>query len=144
MRSTVNREVVGSSPTPGAAAPSEALATMSAMAVPILIFVACLVIGIFVCARLLPGLAEGPVGGLSFFVVCGLASAGLAVFGLHIYIIVEALDREGVGGHLAREVVADGLSEMLWQGGLLFGFAGAVFLLAPGDEPPERETADIA
>ncbi|HEX3435104.1 MAG TPA: hypothetical protein VHT25_13705 [Solirubrobacteraceae bacterium] len=112
------------------------------MAVPIVIFVACLGIGILVCARLLPGLAEGSVGGLAFFVVCGLASAGLAVFGLHVYLIVEALEHEATGGHFAREVVADGLSAMLWEGGLLFGLAGAVFLLAPGDEP-EREAVEI-
>jgi hypothetical protein len=110
--------------------------------VPILIFVACLAAGAFACARLLPGLAEGPVGGLAFFVVCGLASGALAVVALRIYLIVEEVSQSDTPGHITHEVVADGLSQMLWEAGLLLGLAGAVFLLAPGDEP-EREAAEI-
>lgn len=100
------------------------------MAVPPIIFVVCFGAGVFAASRWLPDLAPGPVGGLSFFVVCGLLGAALGVFGLHIYGIVEVLNREGSGdfGHVA---LADGLEQILLECGLLVGVAAGVYLLAP-------------
>jgi len=103
------------------------------MAVPILIFVGCMVAGVFVAARWLPALEAGPVGGLAFFAVCGLAGAGLGVIGFHIYEIVETIEqRLGPGKGL---IVGEDLHVMLYEAGLLFGLAVAVYLLAPA--PPE-------
>lgn len=80
-------------------------------------------------ARWLPDLAVGPVGGLAFFAVCGLLGAALGLVGLHIFSIVEGLDRfDGVG---KAEIVAGDLQSMLWEAGSLFGLSIAVYLLAP-------------
>jgi hypothetical protein len=110
--------------------------------VPILIFVGCIVAGVVACARWLPGLAPGSVGGLAFFVVCGLVAGGLAVIGLRIYSIVDILHHGENGGFLGRDLVAGDLSEMLWEAGLLFGLAAAVFLLAPSRELEEEPAAE--
>jgi uncharacterized membrane protein YhhN len=59
------------------------------MPVPVAIFVVCLSAGVWAGVRWLPDLARGPVGGLAFFVVCGLLGAALGSLGLHIYSIVE-------------------------------------------------------
>lgn len=101
------------------------------MAVPAVIFVVCLAGGVYAGTRWLPELAPGPVGGLAFFAVCGLLGASLAVFGLGIYNIVEALS----GGELAsfdkHRILADGLESLMWQTGVLVAAAVAVYLLAP-------------
>jgi hypothetical protein len=107
------------------------------VAVPILIFVGCMAAGVFVAARWLPALEGGPVGGLAFFAVCGLVGAGLAVIGLHTYEIVEALDRPEVPGK--GLLLSDGLRVMLYEAGLLFGVAIAVYLLAPAPLEPGEE-----
>jgi hypothetical protein len=107
------------------------------MAVPIIIFVVCLAVGVYASSRWLPELASGPVGGLSFFVVCGLVGAAFAVFGLRIYLIVENL--EGFLGSLRRFTVANGLESMLEECGLLLGFAATVYLLAPRASSDTRD-----
>jgi hypothetical protein len=100
------------------------------VAVPAVIFVVCLAAGVYASSRWLPELAPGPVGGLSFFAVCGLLGAAAAVFGLEIYALVENLD-EG-GRFLPKDrVLAAGLETVLWQTGLLVAVALAVYLLAP-------------
>jgi hypothetical protein len=107
------------------------------LAVPIIIFVVCLAVGVYASSRWLPELAPGPVGGLSFFVVCGLVGAAFGVFGLRVYLIVENLEG-GPGGTFRRFVVANGIELLLWECGLLLGVAAAVYLLAPepgGDRP---------
>ncbi len=101
------------------------------MAVPAAIFVVCLAGGVYASARWLPELAAGPVGGLAFFVVCGLLGASLAVFGLGIYDTVEAVSSGGFGPVDKRRILADGLESLLWQTGLLAAAAVAVYLLAP-------------
>jgi hypothetical protein len=106
------------------------------VAVPILIFIACLAAGAFAGARWVPGLEQGPVGGLAFFVVCGLIGAGLGVIGLNIYEIVES--GGGLSSTLKREVVGDGLRSMLFEGGTLFALATAVYLLAPPPVEPDE------
>jgi len=113
------------------------------VAVPVVIFVVCLSGGVFACARWLPGLAAGTVGGLAFFVVCGLAGGGLAVVGLRIYSVVNTLDH-GAGGFFNRAIVADDLIQMLSQAGLLFGLAAAVYLLAPRLAHREESSAGVS
>ncbi|HEV7938474.1 MAG TPA: hypothetical protein VGP18_10685 [Solirubrobacteraceae bacterium] len=105
------------------------------MLVPVAIFIACLCVGAFASARWLPDLADGITGGLVFFVVCGLLGAVLGLVGLHIYSIVYSLSR--TSGSFRSELVATGLSSMLWEAGSLAGIATAVYLLAP-----DAETAD--
>lgn len=105
------------------------------MVVPILIFAACMAAGAYAAARWLPNLEAGPVGGLAFFAVCGLAGAGLGLVGLHIYGIVKAV--EEAERFSKGEIVASGLQAMLFEAGLIFGAATAVYLLAPA--PPEPE-----
>ncbi len=101
------------------------------MAVPIIIFVVCLAVGVYASSRWLPELESGAVGGLSFFVVCGLLGAAFAVFGLRIYLIVENLEVFPGPGSLKRLTVAQGLETMLWECGVLLGAAAVVYLLAP-------------
>jgi hypothetical protein len=118
------------------------------MLIPIAIFVVCLCAGVAGSARWLPPLAEGPVGGLSFFAVCGLLGAGLALVGLQISSIVEQLDRLGGGFGVSKQaVLRSGLQELLLEAGLLLGLALVVYLLAPRDStssesepcPPTRQ-----
>jgi hypothetical protein len=113
--------------------------------IPVAVFVVCFSAGVFAGSRWLPGLDAGPVGGFAFFVVCGLLGAAAAVFGLHLYSIVEGLDRASGFGELKRELVASGLTEMLWQSGLVAGLAVAIYLLAPrveaSDEQPPAATS---
>lgn len=99
------------------------------MAVPIIIFVVCVAAGVFAASQWLPDLERGTVGGLSFFVVCGLIGAAVGVIGLRIYGIVENV--EGFSGKFKKLAVANGLEAMLWEDGLLLGLAAAVYLLAP-------------
>jgi hypothetical protein len=108
------------------------------MLIPVVIFAACLCAGAVAGARWLPDLTVGPVGALAFFVVCGLLGAALGLVGLHVYSIVEALDRSGsFGGFGKGEVVAVGLRSMLWEAGSLCGLAIVVYLLAPPAEAEE-------
>jgi hypothetical protein len=111
------------------------------MAVPILIFVACLAVGVSASARWLPNLAAGSVGGLAFFAVCGLIGAGLALIGVNVYEIVEAVNKVSTENN--GDVVAIGLRAALFESGSVFGLAMIVYLLAPAPdedvvaEPPE-------
>jgi|SRR5271155_4975266 len=107
------------------------------MVIPAVIFLACMGAGVVAASRWLPDLAEGPVGGLAFFVVCGLLSAALGLVGLHIYSIVNELNHFGGFAGLRNEkaeLLASGLEDMLWEAGSLFGLAIAVYLLAPPAE----------
>jgi hypothetical protein len=106
------------------------------VAIPVVIFVVCVSAGVFASSRWLPDLAGGTIGGLAFFVVCGLLGASLGVVGVQIYVIVrqaEVFDRLD-----GSTFVADGLSEILWQAGSLLGLAAVVYLLAPRAQTPEE------
>jgi hypothetical protein len=114
--------------------------------VPAVIFLACVGAGVVISSRRLPDLAVGPVGGLAFFVVCGLLGTALGLVGLHIYSIVNQLNHFGGFAGLRNEkaeLLADGLEDMLWEAGSLFGLAIAVYLLAPPAEVVD-EPADVA
>lgn len=112
------------------------------MLIPVVIFVVCLCAGVVAGTRWLPALAAGVVGGLAFFVVCGLLGAALALVGLHVYSIVE--DVNAFSGLKHGEVVAGGLASMLWESGSLAGVAAVVYLLAPRGEVAEGSAAGPA
>lgn len=99
------------------------------VAIPVIIFVACLSAGVYAATRWLPSMPDGPAGGLAFFAACGLLGGALAVVGLHVYQIVEET-HNGLSG-LNREIVANNLDDMVWEGGLMLGLAAALYLLAP-------------
>ncbi len=102
------------------------------MVVPVPIFVACFGGGVVAASRRLPELADGPVGGLAFFAVCGLLGATLGLVGLHIYAIVGELGSSPFGGSKDdAEVLASGLAALLFEVGSIFGLAAIVYLLAP-------------
>jgi hypothetical protein len=115
-----------------------------AMLIPVVIFVVCLAGGAVASARWLPDLAAGPIGGSAFFVVCGLAGASLALVGLHVYSIANALNTGGFAGirNAKAEIMASGLQSALWEAGSLFALAAAVFLLAPRAEAIEDPADD--
>lgn len=110
------------------------------MLVPVIVFIACVGAGVAAGARWLPDLAAGQVGGLAFFVVCGLLGAALGLVGLHVFSIVEELDNFRGAGH--AEIVALGLRSMLWEVGSVLGLASAVYLLAPAAEDVEEHALD--
>jgi hypothetical protein len=82
------------------------------------------------------------VGGLAFFVVCGLLGTALGLVGLHIFSIVEELNRLGGLGVGKADFVATGLTSMLWEAGSVLGLASAVYLLAPAAEIAEEPAVD--
>jgi hypothetical protein len=103
------------------------------------IFVACLSVGVWAASRWLPDLAAGGVGGLAFFVVCGLLGGALTVVGLTIYEIVQ--DINAFGGVERTALVSAQLATMLLQAGSLSGLAAVVYLLAPGRSGGDRAAA---
>jgi uncharacterized membrane protein YhhN len=106
------------------------------VAIPVVIFVVCISAGVFAGSRWLPDLAGGTIGGLAFFVVCGLLGASLGIVGVQIYSIVR--NTEVLGDLSSSTIVADGLTEILWQAGSLLGLAAIVYLLAPRAQTPEE------
>jgi hypothetical protein len=107
------------------------------MLVPVLIFLAGLSVGVLAAARWLPDLAPGQVGGLAFFVVCGLIGAAVGLLGVHIYLIVEEVRRlPATDAPSQGEAIAAGIRNIVFEVGSLLGFAGVMYLLAP---PPETD-----
>ena len=100
--------------------------------VPSLIFVATFSLGVLAATRWLPPLAQGPVGGLVFFVSSGLFGAAGALLGLHVYVTATELKERG-GGLFGNKGfnLASNLTSMLFDTGLLLTAAAVVFLLAP-------------
>ena len=110
------------------------------MAVPVLVFVVCLVGGALAAAHWLPGLAGGPVGRTAFFAVCGLLGAALGVVGLHTYVTVKELEaKPGIvktllGGN--SRILANGLMSILYKGGVIVGLAAIVYVVAARRDDP--------
>jgi len=105
--------------------------------VPVVVFVLSFGGGVAAAARWLPELARGPLGGIAFFAVCGLAGAAVALAALHIYETVRLLEQ--VGGRSFEdkgELLAGGLAGILFESGCVFAGAAIVFLLAPRDPAP--------
>ncbi len=101
------------------------------MLIPALIFLACLSVGVVASARWLPDLAAGQIGGLAFFLVCGILGAALGLVGVHVYLIVEELDHIREGAAVHGEIVAQGIRDIVFEVGSLLGFAAVIYLLAP-------------
>jgi hypothetical protein len=78
----------------------------------------------------LPPLAESPVGTLVYFAVCGLAGAVLALGGIHVWQIADALEYRSSGG-FGNEIVATGVASLLWEAGSLATLTLIAYLLAP-------------
>ena len=103
-----------------------------AILVPALIFVVALSAGVVAGSRWLPDLAAGQVGGLAFFVVCGLIGVAFGLLGVHIYLITEEVKHlPSAGGLSQAEALAGGIRNICFEVGSLFGFASVVYLLAP-------------
>src|ERR1700679_1155671 len=109
------------------------------MLLPALIAAVCLFAGVAAAVRWLPDLADGAVGGLAFFAVCGLLGAALGLLGLHVYSTVENFHGFGERG----AILAGSLESMLWDTGSLAGLAFAVYLLAPRAKTGAERTPDI-
>lgn len=109
------------------------------MVIPAVIFVICFCAGVWASTRWLPPLAEGAVGGIAFFGVCGLLGAALGLTGLHIYSIVRTAEDFGSGfpSNGRGGLLASGLEQLLFEVGSIFGLALVVYLLAP--PPPDAE-----
>ncbi len=107
------------------------------MLVPGLIFLACFGGGVTAAAYWLPALASGRVGGLAFFLVCGLLGSALGEVGLGIYSIAHG---RGVLSGFEAELFASGVRDIMINAGTLAGLAGIVYLLAPpGEDEPSAE-----
>jgi hypothetical protein len=120
--------------------------------VPLLVFIACFGAGITASARWLPEGGQGPIGGVAFFLVCGLLAGALSIAGLDVYLTIKQIYELGEpftgggGKDLGSALIlAEGLRNMLIESGTLVGFAGIVYLLSPlvGDEPITTESPII-
>jgi hypothetical protein len=100
------------------------------MGVPAVIFVLCLSGGAVAGARFLPDLEAGPLGGLTFFAVCGLFGLALALLGEHIYLIVREVEDLGPGV-TKGEALGAGLRNIAVDEGTVLGLAFIAYLLAP-------------
>ena len=113
------------------------------MFIPVLIFLGAMSVGVLASAQWLPDLAEGQVGGLAFFLVCGMLGAALGLVGVHVYTLVEELNSvHGLPNNFDKgQIVAGVLRAAVFQSGSLVGLASVVYLLAP---PPEGDDAPLA
>jgi len=114
--------------------------------VPVLIFLAGLSAGAIAGARWLPDLAAGQVGGLAFFLVCGLLGAAVGLAGVNIFEIVEEINRVSptTGNPEQAIVVAAGLRDIIFECGSLLGFAAVIYLLAPPPDIDEESVVQAA
>jgi hypothetical protein len=110
--------------------------------IPVLVFLACLSAGAVAGSRWTPDLAVGQVGGLAFFIVCGLLGAALGLVGMHVYLMVEQL--ENIRGVSQGEIVAEGIRDILFEAGSVLGFAVVIYLLAPPPEESEDSAGELS
>jgi hypothetical protein len=103
--------------------------------IPVAVFVVCFGGGALAAARWLPDLAPGPIGGLAFFLVCGLLGAALALLGLHVYGTVRLIEATSGSSVFEShgEALASGLTSILFESGMISGIAAVTYLLAPRD-----------
>ncbi len=110
--------------------------------IPVLIFLGAMSVGVLASARWLPDLAEGQVAGLAFFLVCGMLGAALGLVGMHVYELVEELNRFHSSEIFDKgQIVAGVLRVTVFESGSLVGLAAVVYLLAP---PPAEEGEPLA
>jgi len=113
------------------------------MVILIVVAVVCFVAGVTAASQWLPDLADGSVGAIAFFVVCGLSGAALGLIGVNVDSMVRELKEGGRGG-FETLIVTDGLVSILRDAGTIAGLALIAYLLAPGPNRPETAspTAD--
>lgn len=113
------------------------------MVVLAIVSAACFIAGVWAASTWLPPLAEGPVGTLVYFVVCGLAGAVLAIFGIRVWGIVRELEeaRPLVG---SSQLLADGMLSLLWESGSLAALTLIAYLLAPKAQAANAGVVDNA
>jgi hypothetical protein len=114
------------------------------MVVLIVVAVSCFAAGSYAAARWLPALADGTVGAIAFFVVCGLAGVAVALIGVNVDSIVRQLEETGLrrSGEFEVLVVSSGLVSILRDSGTVAALALVAYLLAP--KPPRSEPAPAA
>lgn len=115
------------------------LTVATSSAVPVGVFVGCLIVGTLAAGRALPDLPDTRFAGLIFFAVCGMIGAALALIGLHIFQMVEAGNFDGAAIEISGEIV-----EMLWQTGVVLGVAMLLYLAVRHAELPADRRADAA
>jgi hypothetical protein len=103
--------------------------------------VICFVAASGAAASWLPDFADGHIGGVAFFVVCGLIAARLAVVGVNVYLLVKDLEGTRLAGGIDTGLVADHVVALLVYAGVLFGLAGIVYLIAPSSS---RESSEVS
>jgi hypothetical protein len=105
------------------------------MVVLVIVVVACFIAGVWAATKWLPPLAEGPVGSLVYFVVCGLTGAVLVIFGVRIWEIVRELE-EARRFLDTPQLVAGALLSLLYQCATIMALTLVVYLLAPKAKSP--------
>jgi hypothetical protein len=111
------------------------------VAIPVIAFFGCFIVGIGATTRWLPELGRGSVGGLAFFAVCGLMGAALGLVGLGVEETVRALESSPRG--FGRELVAGSLGVIARDAGTVFGLAMVVYLLALRRGAPANERSEL-
>jgi hypothetical protein len=105
------------------------------VAVPILIFVAAIGVGVVVPERGLQPLSKSPTATIAFWATCGLAGIALALAATHVYEILRQLNNANVGGigNDRADIVAFGIADTLRDVGTVLGLAAIVYVLARFD-----------
>ncbi len=115
------------------------------MFIPVLVFLGAMSVGVLASARWLPDLADGRVAGIAFFLVCGMLGAALGLASMHIYAVVEELNRFHDNDYFDKgQIVAGALRTTVFDSGLLVGLASAVYLLAPPPDDEEPQAGPVA
>jgi hypothetical protein len=97
----------------------------------------CFIAGTWAATKWLPPLADGPVGTLAYFVVCGLAGAVLAVVGIHVWQIGHIAKVKEGPSYLHEESIIGYVDSLIWEAGTLAGVALVAYVLAPKAQRPE-------
>jgi hypothetical protein len=101
------------------------------MGVFAIVAVVCFIGGMWAATTWLPPLAEGPVGTLAYFVVCGLAGAVIAVVGIHVWQIGHIAKVKEGPKYLHEEGIIGYVDSLMWETGTLAALAFIAYLLSP-------------
>jgi hypothetical protein len=88
-------------------------------------------VGAVATGQWLPELRRGPVGFAAIFVICGLAGAALASVGIHVDLIIRALDKGGEGAYFQVSLIGEELTGLLLDSGVLAALALIAYFMAP-------------
>jgi hypothetical protein len=100
------------------------------MVVLAIVVVACFIAGVWAATTWLPPLADGPVGTIAYFVICGLVGVVLAIVGIRVWGIVHELE-EARRLISSSTILADSLGALLCESGSLAALTLVAYLLAP-------------